>query len=199
MDLVSVFPCLKVEDGYYLAAYQYRFGDNVNGFVFAIPRGRDLPPPEAHSEREDIFLTPPKPEGALDDAMEAIEGDGSPMSYLSASILGRELSEFGAMRHGCFWSNIVIVGSDPWGEDSRHLFTMIPISPKDNWNFSLPEPDDWSPAVFVTEEKVIVRFYIWSGLGTETISLIQDTYSPGNYCFTSNQTYLATGGRGFVY
>ena len=32
--------------------------------------------------------------------MQAIEGDGSPWSYLSASILSREAEEFGAMWHG---------------------------------------------------------------------------------------------------
>ena len=199
MDLLSVFPCLKVKDGYYLAAYQYRSGGNGNGFVYAIPCGTSFPSPDSCPRWEDHFLKPPQHEGALNSFMEAIEGDGSPMSYLSSSVLGRELAEFGAMWHGCSWSDSVIVGSDPWGKDSRRFFSSVPISPKDKWNFLRPEPDDWSPAVFITEEEVTVRFYVWSGLGGETISIIQDTYSPGNYCFKTKETVIAVGGGGFVY
>ena len=126
--------------------------------------------------------------------MVAIEGDGSPMSYLSASILQRELAEFGATGNWCYWTDTVIVGSDPWGEDSRHLFSSNPISSKDQWNFLLPEPDDWSPTVFITEEKVVVRFYVWSGSRSETIYLVHDTYLPGNYWFETKETVIAMGG-----
>ena len=199
MDLVSVFPCLKVKDGYRLVAYQYRSGENGNGVVYAIPRSASLPSPEACPKREDHFLDPPQPAEALDSFMEAIEGDGTPLSYLSASLLGRELAEFGALWHGCSWSDSVILGSDPWAKESRRRFSMIPISPKDKWEFLLPEPDDWSPAVAMTEEGAIVQFFVWSGLGGETISVVEDTYPPGSYCFTSEQTIIATGGAGFVY
>jgi len=199
MKLVSVFPCLKVKDGYYLAAYQYRSGGNGNGFVYAIPCGTSLRPPEECPRREDHFLNPPQPECPLDSCMEAIEGDGTPLSYLSASILGRELDEFGAMWHGCSWSDSVIIGSDPWAKKSRHLFSMTPISPKKEWEFLQPEPDDWSPAVFMSDDEVTVRFYVWSGLGGQTISMILDTYVPGNYCFKTKRTVIAEGGGGFVY
>ena len=33
----------------------------------------------------------------------AREGNDSPWSYLAASILGREIEEFGAVWHGCKW------------------------------------------------------------------------------------------------
>jgi len=43
---------------------------------------------------------PPRPHGALDDFMDAIEGDGSAWSYLSASLFAREAAELGALWHG---------------------------------------------------------------------------------------------------
>jgi hypothetical protein len=36
----------------------------------------------------------------LDDFMDAIEGDGSAWSYLSASLFAREAAELGALWHG---------------------------------------------------------------------------------------------------
>ena len=45
--------------------------------------------------------------------MQAIEGDGSPWSYLSASILSREAVEFGAVWHGCVWSDQTILSKPP--------------------------------------------------------------------------------------
>lgn len=45
--------------------------------------------------------------------MQAIDGDGSSWSYLSASILSREAEEFGAMWHGCVWSDQKILSKLP--------------------------------------------------------------------------------------
>ena len=52
--------------------------------------------------------------------MQAIEGDGSPWSYLSASILSREAAEFGAMWHGCDWSDQTIL-SKPRGKPTTSM------------------------------------------------------------------------------
>ena len=56
--------------------------------------------------------SPRGPPGAVP-LMQAIEGDGSPWSYLSASILSREAAEFGAIWHGCVWSDQTILSKPP--------------------------------------------------------------------------------------
>ena len=45
--------------------------------------------------------------------MLAIEGDDTPWSYLSASLLGRQFKAFGAMWHGESWGTHEILGENP--------------------------------------------------------------------------------------
>ncbi len=73
-----MFKALRLKAEFALHAYEFRSGGNGN---------------------EDVFLDPPRPPGAIR-LMQVIEGGGSPWSYLSASILGREAAEFGARWHG---------------------------------------------------------------------------------------------------
>lgn len=114
--LLRCFPALRLKNGFVLRAYVYRDGSgNGNGVVWAMPANTCFPEPERCPRVEDAWLAPPKPPGALENYMAAVEGDGAPWSYLSASILARELREFGALWHGCSWSTHAILGSDPWG------------------------------------------------------------------------------------
>ncbi len=113
MALLAVFKPLHIKDGYILRAYQFREGGNGNGFVWAMPVDADFPDPEACPRLENVVLEPPVPPAALDDYMNAIDGDGTPWSYMCASILAREMAEFGAMWHGCDWDTHTILGADP--------------------------------------------------------------------------------------
>ena len=104
MNLLGVFTALRVKPGFVLRAYQFRSGGNGNGVVWAMPTDALLPEPSECPRLTDQFLEPPKPPLALDDLMDAIEGDGTPWSYLSSSLFAREAQEVGAMWHGCHWS-----------------------------------------------------------------------------------------------
>ena len=114
MAVLAVFKSLWIKDGYILRAYQFREGGNGNGVVWAMPVDAEFPEPDKCPRVKDAFLEPPKPPAALDDVMKAIDGDGSPWSYLCASLLCRELSEFGAMWHGCSWDTHAILGENPF-------------------------------------------------------------------------------------
>ena len=94
-----MFKALRLKAGFALHAYEFRSGGNGNGIIWAVPADAPLLAPEDCPQLEDVFLGPPKPPGAIP-LMQVIEGDGSPWSYLSASILGREAAEFGARWHG---------------------------------------------------------------------------------------------------
>ena len=116
MKVLAVFKeSLWIKDGLILRAYQFRDGmGNGNGVVWAMPVDADCPEPSECRRQRDRFLQPPKPPAALADMMKAIDGDGSPWSYLCASLLARELAEFGAMWHGCGWSEHAILGTNPF-------------------------------------------------------------------------------------
>ena len=111
-ELLRVFETLWLKAGFALHAYEFRAGSNGNGIIWAVPADAPLVAPDDCPRVEDAWLQPPRPPEAVP-LMQAIEGDGSPWSYLSASILSREAGEFGAVWHGCVWSDQAILSKSP--------------------------------------------------------------------------------------
>lgn len=107
--LLDTVDCLWLKEGFTLRAYLYKAGSNGNGVVWSMPVDSPYPEPSNCESLTDRFLETPKPKQALDDAMEGIEGDRTPWSYMCASILANELLEFGARWHGCNWSDERII------------------------------------------------------------------------------------------
>ena len=75
-----------------------------------VPVDAEFPDPDDSPVIEDHLFKAPKPWDALDDVMQAIEGDDSPASYFAASLLRRELREFGARWHGLDWAHTLCLG-----------------------------------------------------------------------------------------
>jgi len=192
MKVLDAFSALHVKKGFVLRAYQYVSGGDGNGVVWGMPEDSAFPEPDECPKLEDTFLKCPRPLGAVEDVMEVIEGDGSDRSYLYASLCGREISEFGAMWHGCSWSshNIIDEQSGPDG-----------FNPKEatDWDWSEDKPKDWRPSVKKVNDKVITNFYTHSGLGAEGIVRHTDTFSAGSYCFVTDSKTIANGPGGYVY
>lgn len=201
MNVLAVFRPLRIRDGFVLRAYQFREGGNGNGFVWALPVDADFPDPEACPRLEGIFLQPPRPPSALDHVMDAIDGDGSPWSYMCASILARELGEFGAMWHGCDWDTHRILDADPWDGDQqdRKRDLTEPMAPAAEWEWLQPRPTDWKPQVVQDGDRVTVSFLTFSGLGREAIYRHKDVYTVGSYNFEADRQEVARGAGGFVF
>jgi hypothetical protein len=200
MAVVAVFKPLWIKDGYILRAYQFRDDGNGNGVVWAMPVDAPFPDPESCPCLEDGFLQPPKPSDALGDVMETIDGDKSPWSYLCASVLARELHEFGAIWHGCSWGTHTILGKDPWKGSRRNRDSMdFPSGNTTQWKWREPRPTEWQPQVTEDGRKITVTFYTFSGLGQEAIYRHKDSYCNGSYCFKSRRKKVATGPGGYVF
>lgn len=194
--LVSLFKTLKIKRGYALRAYQFADGANGNGIVWAMPKDAEFPDPNEALRERFGFPRPPKPNRALDNHMEAIEGDGSALSYISASILGRELQEFGALWHGCDWSLHTILDADPWAEaSSDDEDPHVPSRPEAPWRWEGKRPTDWRPRLSVADGKIKVTFYTYSPLGKEGIYEHVDEFRPGEYRFTTSRKKVGTGPR----
>jgi len=162
-----------------------------------MPVSKPLPPPESCPRLPDSFLDVPRPPAALDNVMEAIEGDGSPYSYLCASLLARELAEFGARWHGTSWGVVRILGGMPRTEASHEVGAQ---SLSDSyWSWQQPKPVRWSPQVAVTGEHVEVNFHVRRIVGSESITCITDTFRVGQYPCTSREVDLATGAGGIIF
>lgn len=189
--VLEVFPNLRLRQGYVLRAYVYRSGGNSNGFVWALPEDAEYPAPADCPRLESHFLKPPKPFDALDDIMEAIDGDDLPETYLQASMFRREIREFGANWHGVHWGFYTVLDASPWlggaGDDSP---LSRPESKPETWKWLLPKPTQWRPEVRVERERVTVTFYTYTQLighgddnkiEKERIIFHTDTYRRGKF------------------
>lgn len=214
MRVVEVFDPLRVKPGFKLISYQRSgsLGIGGNGFVWAIPEYQGYPglgqcvtvnPPKVG------FLSPkeldqetPRPPEALDYAMDAIEGDGAPWSYLCASILARELAEFGAWWHGQDWTTHRILGGDPWSfpaPKEGKCFRDMPRTDESEWHWLETKPAEWRPRVSEEGDQVTVTFYSVTGHGWERIVLHQDGYMRGSYRLTGSGKEVARGHGGFTF
>lgn len=165
--VLDLFPRLRLRKGYVLRAYVYRSGGNSSGFVWALPEDAEYPVPADCPRLESHFLKPPKPFDALDDIMEAIEGDDVPEAYLQASIFRREIREFGAGWHGVRWGFYTVIDANPWqggaaGDDDSPL--SRPRSKLQQWKWAAAKPVQWSPEVRFEGDRAVVTFYSYTPL-----------------------------------
>ncbi len=191
--LLEAFPSLKLKSGYELGAYQFRLGGNGHGLVFAVPQGLILPDPDELISTKEM----PYPDGAIEEVMEVIEGNGTPWSYLSASIFSREVGEFGAMWHGNNWTMHTII-------DSLEVINGLATKPgatvdENEWEWVDTKPIEWGPRVYEVEGLVTVDFKTFSALGHKCIYKHTDTYEPGKYIFKSVEKLIARGPMGYVF
>ncbi|MHC5082118.1 MAG: hypothetical protein ACYTHN_24195 [Planctomycetota bacterium] len=204
--LFEFFPPLRLREGFVLKAYQFTEGGNGNGFVHALPEGTPLPDPRSCAEtRDDHFLTPPVPPGALENVMEAVEGDGSLESYFAASLLDRELTEFGALWHGLSWSTHILLDGNPYSTDPKEALKSLDPnrfhSPRDpdHVEFLADPPKIWSPTVREEEDLVTVTFHTYSGLGRDALFRHEDRFARGSYLFEPTEIMIAEGEGGYVF
>lgn len=198
--VVGAFGALRLRTGFTLRAYQYYFRGNGHAIVWAMPVGSDFPLPQDCCLQAGGSMERPRPPGALDDVMEAIEGDGSPWSYLSASVFWREIHEFGAFWHGCVWSSHRMLGRNPLSGPARRRQRGAdwPTGSATDWKWLRPEPADWRPAVRRDRATVTVTFCTFNGAVREEIALHTDRYRPRGYCFVPTVETLAKGPLGFI-
>lgn len=199
MKLLEVFTALYVREGYILRAYIYRAGGDGNAIIWALPVKADFPEPDNCAALEEVFLSPPKPSDAIDKIMAAIDGDRSPFSYLSASIFAREAAEFGALWHGCIWSDVQILAKNPWTSKRSLATNMFNPAESDLWVWNKDRPHTWAPTVEDLGGIIKVAFITFGVVGQQTINRYTDTYADGKYTFKTEFEELAHGPGGITY
>lgn len=188
-SIIKGFSHLRVKEGYKLRAYQYSDGANGNGIVWAIPADADLPDPKECERLEEHFLSAPKPSFALDDFMQAIDGDKSPMSFLQASIVFHELHELGAVWHGTSWGRDVILPTN----DSQHVDHYV-------WEMIEDEPEILEPHFYYSGEGIpTIVFHTINDIGTVTMNRYVHTFSKSDYTLQVERTCIATAGGGIIF
>ncbi len=200
--LVDLFKPLRLKKGFVLRAYLFREGGNGNGVVWAMPAEAEFPEPEDCPELEQHMFKAPKPWDALDDPMAVIEGDDSEWSYLAASLLRRELREFGALWHGVQWGVHTLLNDDPWKArpmDDEADPLQAPSTPLREWKWYQPRPAQWAPRVEMTPDRVTVTFHTYCPLYKEAIYRHTDTYRRGQYRAKTEQVRIADAPGGIAF
>jgi hypothetical protein len=182
---LDAFPSLHIEEGFTLRAYLFRSSHAGVSETYAMPVGSPFPEPTecgaASSIEEGGATKPPLPPNAYD-VMERVKGDGSPVSYLSASLLSREIAEFGAYWHAIRWGTHIILDSESKLEALRkRVPSEAGLEPFRWWE---PKPSEWRPTVRIFNVKdrgrdmkeTIVSFYTYSPLSREGIYHHVDHY-----------------------
>ena len=199
-NLLRVFDTLRLRAGFALHAYEYQEGGNGNGIIWAVPVDAPLVAPDECPRLEGTWLQPPQPPGAVP-LMQAIEGDGSPWSYLSASILCREAAEFAAIWHGCVWSDQTILSKPPREADSHagSDAALTGDAPASNWTWHGAVPRTWKPTYADRGATKEVVLHIHNPIGREEVYRATDTYPAGSYDGKTETTVLCTSDQITVY
>jgi hypothetical protein len=122
--------------------------------------------------------------------MEAIAGDDTLWSYLCASLLWRELSEFGG-RDAVSWDDHEILGERP---SALGTAAHDPGVGLDAWTWFEQDPAHWAPMAVRSEGGVVeVSFYTCSRKGTQRIQRFEDRYPPASYVPETQWTPVAKG------
>lgn len=195
--VLASFACLRVKSGWKLRAYLWGY-PNSESRVVALP--------EDYVAAADEFGMPfscgadddqPYVGGQFDDEIEVpqvsrlrfmtvVEGDGSPWSYLCASLAVRQLLDFVALWHarGAHdWSGHRVVARrprvlpSPWRGEVGAAFKVE------------------RPRVTLTPDSVTVRFYTYCPpvAHLEAVWLHEDRYAMGSYDPVLTRTLVAWG------
>jgi len=200
--VVEVFECLRIRKGFVLRAYQYGSEGDIWGLICAMPTDSTFPKPLECGATNFMFGPgkPPQPPDALDGPMAVFDGDGSPWSYICASLLVRELGDFGAQWHGVGWGWHQMLEENPWKADGTGRPSDFGIRKRDpkgtRWKVLEQRPKQWRPHVRMEKGQITVTFYTWTNRNREAIFKHVDTYKPGSYCSRIEFKEIAKGPPG---
>lgn len=224
--LMPLFHPLRLKDGFVLRAYLQDGHLYARGLVYAIPATSLFPEAEDCMRANSQGMIMPIPEDALINPMLAIECGNTPRAFLMASLLRRELREFGARCHGLNWRMHTIIDEKIFCPDNTHLTQdTLPWDPVDektlhvdtdnatfmsendtidltgsDWEHFQPIPEDMRPRVRITRRGgAEVEYYTYSPAGMESIYRHFEVYAPNDIIPKTSCRILARGSRGLTH
>ena len=122
---------------------------------------------------------------------------------MSASILSREAAEFGAMWHGCEWTDQAILSKPPRQSDVHDArdddWRDTGDAPIGNWTWHRAVPRSWEPTYVERGTSREVIMHIYNPIGGENIYRATDLYPNGSYDAETKSKVLCSGDRFIVY
>lgn len=184
-------PGLRLKPNLRLVGYLYRTAEDGVGAVWAVPESLSTTDRLEqslldHQDAQQFPLqgnrdAPPCPVGALNDVMEAVEGNRSPASFVVASILRRELQEFGALGKSCNWVH-------------HRLINTLPAQVSWQWQGDIPRSLDPKVRMF-PDGRAAVEFFTCRIVPPVAIVQHLDLYPSVGYTTASIDRAIATAKR----
>ncbi len=199
--VLESFGCLRMRLGWKLLAYLVGGWLGGESRVVAVPTdfdpvGAELasaadPPSDADRSYSgsNLDCAVGLPLQARRRFMSAVEGDGSPWSYLCASLAVRQLLDYAAYWHAFYehdWFEHLILAK--WPPPGAAL--QEPAG-----DFEGEPPGLWRPAVWVGRRSTTVRLYTYrpATANPEGIWMHEDRYEAGSYDPELTRTLIAAG------
>lgn len=171
-------PGVSLKPGIRMVGYVYQAKDDGVGAVWAIPDQLSTTFALENAIASQEISRQPRPEGAFDHFMEAVKGDRSAASFMVASLLRRELEEFGAMGQRCHWSH-------------HQLIDAVPLPAK--WQWKHQQPTDMAPKVKIMPDgQAAIEFFTWRVTAPIAIFRHVELYPTETYASKSQNQAIAT-------
>lgn len=180
---IKQLPSIALKPNYCLVTYLYRIRRaNIHhggSVTWAIKNQLSTTSHlEAALVSADDHNTPPYPEGALANYMTAVTGNLTASSFLVASILQRELQEFGRCGQFHRWQHHQLIGTLP---KQRH------------WQWRVEQPKNLTPKVHaLANGKAAVEFYTCRVVPPISIFRHIDRYSGNSYAAKPSNQAIAS-------
>jgi hypothetical protein len=177
-DALIRLPGLSLKSKLRLVGYVYRAERSGRGVVWGVPEAVGATAELEKALSDDLDITqPPQPEQAINGVMNTIQGDRSVVSFIVASILRRELVEFGAAGKYCRWTH-------------HRLIDGIPNSVIPEWRTDPPK--DFAPrARIFPDGRAAVEFFTCRVAAPTAIFRHIDQYPSDSYDLTSLDRAIA--------
>jgi hypothetical protein len=190
---------LEVRPGLRLVSVVYRWERDGEGFVVALPEDGaaqllEEGLPDELAETDELG---PEEFPSATPLGEALDGDGSPLSHVMASIATREMLALGQRGHGIGWPDELLVQD---GADEPVLPPGDPSPPAwVEWTRVAGAGGPWFPAV-VRDDAVVVQFHTVSGRGGWRMLRWVDRYEDeSSYAFTTESSEVAEAPGGWLH
>lgn len=171
-------PGLRLKPTYRLVSYLFRSQDRGVGVIWAVPEAfSTMTELEKALPYNGTINQLPRPEKALKNFMEGIDGDRSPSSFLIASLLRRELQEFGALSDRQSWSHHELVDQLPQGAW--------------DWQTAQQPKDLWPKVRILPSGGAAVEFFSFRKSTPHTLYRHLDQYAAESYQSRSLDNSLA--------
>lgn len=175
-------PGLRLKPGIRLVTYLSRLPNEGMGTTWAVPEALSTTAQLQAVLDQDLKDSPPQPAGALAHVMEAIDGDRSALSFVIASLLQRELREFGASGKRQDWTH-------------HRLINAVPAQVA--WQWHITPPKDLSPKVLIyPDQRAAIEFFSCRIVAPVAIFQHVDQYPATGYQCVAKSRVIASPKQG---